>query len=185
MLETKVAKRYAKSLIGLSSENGTLDTVHADMKMFLETCDRNRDLAVLLRNPIIHTYQKLNVIRNVFESRVSKVTMSFFEIVTRKGRESNLISIAKEFIEQYKVLKGIQTAEIVSAVGLDDTLRKKVYDLLKSSTNSEIELIEKVDKNLIGGFILRVGGKQYDASIASELRKLTQAFGSNLYVAKN
>lgn len=182
MLETKVAKRYAKSLIGLAAENGTLEQVHADLKMFLETCDNNRELAVMLRNPIIHTYQKLNVMKNVFESRISKVTMSFFDIVTRKGREGNLIAIAKEFNEQYKVLKGIRTAEIVSAVGLDDTLRKKVYAMLQDDSYSQIELVEKIDKNLIGGFILRVGDKQYDASIASELRKLTQTFAKNTFV---
>jgi F-type H+-transporting ATPase subunit delta len=185
MLETKVAKRYAKSLIGLASENGSLDAVNADMKFFLSTCEQNRELGVLLRNPIVHTYQKLNVIKNVFGDKLNKVTMSFFEIVTRKGREGNLISIAKEFISQYKVLKGIQTAEIVSAVGLDDTLRQKVYDVVRNSTHSEVELIEKIDKNLIGGFILRVGDKQFDASISSELRKLTQAFSKNTYVVKN
>ena len=77
------------------------------------------------------------------------------------------------------------SAEITSAVGLDDKLRKQVYDLIRNSTNSEVELIEKIDKKLIGGFILRMDDKQYDASISSELRKLTQAFSSNPYVRKN
>ncbi len=185
MLETKVAKRYAKSLIGLSNENGTLEVVHADIKRFLEICSQNRELSVFFKNPIIHTYQKQSVLRNVFQSRMSKTTMMFFEMVTKKSRESHLISIAKEFIAQYKVLKGIQTAEIVSAVGLDDRLRKEVYTLLKNNTNSEIELIEKVDKKLIGGFVLRIGDKQYDASISTELRKLTQALSANPFVRHN
>jgi F-type H+-transporting ATPase subunit delta len=82
-------------------------------------------------------------------------------------------------------MKGIQTAEITSAAGLDESLRKKVYDLIRNSTKSEVELIEKIDNRLIGGFILRMDDKQFDASISSELRKLTQAFSSNPYVRKN
>ena len=82
-------------------------------------------------------------------------------------------------------MKGIRTAEIISAVGLDDKLRKQVYETVKNSTKSEVELIEKVDKKLIGGFILRLGDKQYDASIVSSLRKLAQSFSANPYVRKN
>ena len=111
--------------------------------------------------------------------------MTFFEIVIRKGREKYLIQIAKEFISQYKEMRKILTAEIISAVGLDDKLRQQVYDMLRKEGNSEIELIEKVDKKLIGGFVLRIGDKQYDASISSSLRKLTQSFSSNQIVKKN
>jgi F-type H+-transporting ATPase subunit delta len=93
--------------------------------------------------------------------------------------------IAKEFTRQYKEMRGIQIAIITSAVGLDDKLRKEVYDIIKKSADSEIELVEKVDKNLIGGFVLRMGDKQYDASIASDLKRLTKEFSSNPYIKKN
>ena len=185
MVDIQVAKRYAKSLIDLSKENGTLDAVSTDMKMFISVCEANRDLELMLINPIISSDKKMNVLNSIFGSHVNKLTLSFFQIVTRKGREKFLLQIAKEFVAQFKQFKNIQTAEITSAIGLDDKLRKQVYDLIRNSTNSEVELIEKVDKKLIGGFILRMDDKQYDASISSELRKLTQAFSSNPYVRKN
>ncbi len=185
MSEIKIAKRYAKSLIGLAVEKGALDVVHADMKKFLAVCDGNHDLELLLANPIVHSYKKQSIVQQVFGSHLNQMTLSFFDIVIRKSREKYLVAIAKEFIEEYKVLKGIQTAEVISAVGLDDKLRKQVYDLVKTSTRSEVELIEKVDKKLIGGFILRIGDKQYDASIVSSLRKLQQTFAFNQYVKKN
>jgi F-type H+-transporting ATPase subunit delta len=116
---------------------------------------------------------------------MNKLSISFFEIITRKGRESYLEVIAKEFTRQYKEMRGIQIAIITSAVGLDDKLRKEVYDIIKKSADSEIELVEKVDKNLIGGFVLRMGDKQYDASIASDLKRLTKEFSSNPYIKKN
>ena len=185
MSEIKIGKRYAKSLIGLAVEKGALDVVHADMKKFLAVCDGNHDLELLLANPIVHSYKKQSIVQQVFGQHLNQMTLSFFDIVIRKSREKYLVAIAKEFIEEYKVLKGIQTAEVISAVGLDDKLRKQVYEMVKTSTRSEVELIEKVDKKLIGGFILRIGDKQYDASIVSSLRKLQQAFAFNQYVKKN
>src|SRR5206468_2139380 len=98
--------------------------------------------------------------------------LAFFEIITRKGREPQLEGIAKEVVRLYKEYKGIQTAVVTSSVGLDEKLRSDVYKIISESLNSEIELVEKVDKNLIGGFVLRVGDKQFDASISSELRNL-------------
>jgi F-type H+-transporting ATPase subunit delta len=185
MIETKVAKRYAKSLIDLSNETKVLDAVNSDMKLFVSVCSKNRDLGLLLSNPIIHKDKKRAILQEIFSSKMNKLTMTFFEIVIRKGREKYLVPIANEFINQYKELKKILTAEIVSAVGLDDKLRSQVYSMLRNEVNSEVELIEKVDSKLIGGFVLRVGDKQYDASIAASLRKLTQSFSGNDYVKKN
>ncbi len=185
MLESKVAKRYAKSLLDLSRETGVLDAVGNDMKLLIAVCEQNREFTMLLDNPIINSDKKLSILKKVFEGKMNKLSLSFFNLLTTKRREPNIEAIAKEFITQYKEEKGIQTAVITSAIGLDDRLRKEVYDVIKKSANSEIELIEKVDKDLIGGFVLRMGDKRYDASISSELRRLAKEFASNPYVRKN
>lgn len=185
MIETKVAKRYARSLIGLSNEKGMMDEVNNDMKLIASAGQENRDLALLLSNPIVNSDKKLSILDKIFSGKISKLTMSFIDIVIRKGREKYLLQIATAFTDQYKVLKGILTAEIVSAVGLDEKLRKKVYELIRGGSDSEVELIEKVDPKLIGGFILRIGDKQYDASITSDIRKLAQSFSKNPYIKQN
>jgi F-type H+-transporting ATPase subunit delta len=185
MLQTKVARRYAKSLLELSREKLVMDAVAEDMRLVLRVCEQNREFTVLMHNPIVSEYIKLNILKKLFTGRISEMTLSFFKILAEKRRETHLQVIAKEFIEQYKVEKGIQTAVITSAAGLDDQLKSKVYKMIKESLKSEIELVEKVDKDLIGGFILRVGDKQYDVSIASELKRLAKEFKSNLYISKN
>lgn len=185
MVETKVAKRYAKSVFDLALEQGVLDTVNKDMQLLTAVCESNRDLTLLLGNPIIHSDKKLAVLEAVFGSHLSKLSMAFLQIITRKGREVNLPAIAKEFLSQYKRSKGIATAIVTSAIGLDERLRSEVYRIVRESVKSEVELIEKVDKRLIGGFVLRVGDKQYDASVAAELRKLTREFSANPYIRKN
>jgi len=185
MIETKVSRRYAKSLLVLANEKGALEDVNRDMKLIHAVGSENRDLELLLVSPVIQSDKKLNVLRQVFANKLNALTLAFIEIVVRKGREKYLLQIAKEFAGQYREFKGIQSAEIISAVGLDDTLRKQVYDIVKNSTKSEVELTERVDDKLIGGFILRLGDKQFDASVASSLRKLTQTFSSNPYIKKN
>ncbi len=185
MIETKVAKRYAKSLLDLSKERGVLEAVMEDMKLLASVCENNKDLSLLLGSPIINADKKLTILKKVFAGKMNTLSISFFEIITKKGRESHLEGIAKEFIRLYKEFKGIQTAIVTSAIGLDDKLRSDVFKIIKESLNSEIELLEKVDKNLIGGFVLRVGDKQYDASIQSELRQLRQELVDTSYVRKN
>jgi F-type H+-transporting ATPase subunit delta len=180
MIETKVSRRYARSLLTLATSTGVLEEVQADMKLFLSVCAQNRDLVLLFSNPIIQASKKLNILTSIFGERMNKATLAFFGIVTRKGREKFLVDIAKEFIAQYKNIKGIQTAEVISAVGLDENLRRQVYNLI-SKGKHEVELIETVDKKLIGGFILRIGDKQYDASVLTELRKLTQTLSGNSF----
>lgn len=185
MLDPVVAKRYAKSLIRLSKEMGVLDEVNADMKLFVSVCEQNRELPLLLKNPTITSLKKRTILEALFTGKMNKMSLGFFRIVAHKGREKFMYDIAKAYTEQYKVLHGIRTAEIISAAGLDDKLRSKVYEILKGINNSEVELHEKIDKDLIGGFIIRVGDKQYDASISSELRRLAREFSSNPYISLN
>lgn len=181
MISSKVSARYAKSLLELAKEQGVINDVHNDMKLLVDTCNSNRDLQVLLSNPIINADKKLDILTKVFSGKMNKWSLEFFKIITRKSREAYLYNIAKDFETQYKKYKGITTAIVTTACGLDDKLRKEVYDIVSKSANSEIELIEKTDKDLIGGFVLRVGDIQYDASIASDLRKLKKGLIDRSY----
>src|SRR5262245_23553600 len=159
MTDTKVARRYAKSLLDLAKEKGEMEAVNNDMKLLAQVCGSNHDLRLLLSSPIISSDKKHAILKRVFSGKISALSVSFFDVISKKRRESYLEGIAVEYTRLYKEYKGIQTAIVTSAVGLDDKLRAQVYKLVKESLNSEVELIEKVDKDLIGGFILRVGDK--------------------------
>jgi F-type H+-transporting ATPase subunit delta len=179
---SKVASRYAKSLFDLSIEKGSVEKVYADMKLVATTCQENHDLRVLLKSPIVKSDKKLDVFKAIFGSKVDKLTMDFINILTHKRREIYLDDIATEFVEQYKKHKNVLTAIVTTAYGLDDELRKKVLDVVKKSSNSEVELVEKIDKDLIGGFIIRVGDKQDDTSISRKLKSLYRTFNENPYI---
>lgn len=181
MVDTKVASRYAKSLIGLAQEQNLLEEVKKDMEVILHTCKTSKEFQLLLKSPIIKGDKKLAIIKEAFSGLVSNLTLSFVEILTRKGREIYLEGIASEYIRQYREIKKIVTAKVITAVPLDDTLRNKIANLVKN-TASAVEIEEKVDPSIIGGLIVTVGDKQIDASIAGKINALRKEFSKNLYV---
>ena len=167
-----VASRYAKSLLDLSVEKGQLEAVYADMLQVKGICDNSKEFITFLNSPIINSDKKISVIKAVFDGKFNLITDGFLTIVASKRRESVIPEMAASFIEQYRSHKNILTAVVTSANGLDAATKQKALDLVKSQLSGEVELVEKVDANIIGGFILKIGDKQLDKSVARQLSNL-------------
>lgn len=182
MKSTRASARYAKSLADLAAEQGVLDKVYADMILIDKTCKASRELSAFLKSPIIKTDKKQRILKEIFGRRIFKLTEMFINLLAAKRREPLLESIAESFVSQYKERKKILTAVITTADGLDEDLKKKVLQLVSSSAYSEVELIEKTNPELIGGFTLQVGDKRIDASIRKQIRKLAMSFSENPYI---
>ena len=178
MKETRIASRYAKSLLTLALEQGELENAYNDMKLVSETCDSSKDLSLLLQSPIVKPDKKTKILREIFAGWLGKLSLSFIDIIIKKRRENYLEAIAREFQNQYKSHKNILTAVVTSVVGLDDKIRSEIMKIVKDSTNAEVELVEKADKDLIGWLILRIGDKQVDASIQRKLLNLRRDFSA-------
>lgn len=177
-----VASRYAKSLIGLAVEKGQLEAVQKDMKMIHDICVSNPDFVNLLESPVIKTDKKKAIFAELFKGKISDLTFTFINIIADKRREGYIDDIAKTFEAQYKSYKNILTAVITSANGIDAATRSKVMELVKSTTSGEVELVEKTDKDLLGGFVLTIGDRQIDASVARKLNDLRKNFAENPFV---
>ncbi|WP_324672629.1 ATP synthase F1 subunit delta [Hymenobacter sp. GOD-10R] len=173
MSEQRAASRYAKSMLDLAQERGNIEQVKEDMDLFAKTLGQNRDLRLLLRNPIVKHDKKLAILRAIFGGKVSEVTEKFFTIITQHNRESALEWVATEFQSQYEALRGIQVAQVTTATPLNAILRHEVTKLVREQTGHQsVTLNEKVDPELIGGFVLRVGDRQIDDSVRSRLNRL-------------
>jgi F-type H+-transporting ATPase subunit delta len=182
MKSSRAVTRYAKSLIDLAQEQGALESVFSDMRLIHKTINENHNMYLLLKSPIVKTDKKQKILKAIFSEKISKITEGFILLLTTKRREAMMYDIAQSFVEQYKEKKKILTAVITTACGLDDDLRRKVLEIVKTSACSEVELIEKVDKEIIGGFKLQVGDKRIDASIQKQIRKLAMSFRENPYI---
>ncbi len=179
MSEIQVASRYAKSLIDLAGEQNAVEAIRKDIELFLETCRENPQLQAILKNPIISLDKKANILDGLFAGKVHEMILSYFKIVIRKGRSEILFATAKEFISQYNVLKNVVKATVTSASPLSQENIQQIEEVVKQSTKGEVILTSIVDPKLIGGFILKVGDKQFDTSISSKLNKLKKEFEQN------
>lgn len=173
MSVTKIANRYAKSLIDLSVEKKVLDEVVSDIKGFQELAG-NRDFMLFLRSPIIHSDKKISVFEELFGGKVHPELMDFFRLVVRKGRENILPEILEVVEDKYNKIKGVTKVYLTSAVALSDSDFDKISEKLKKTSlaTDQVEFIKKVDPAHIGGFIIEIGDNRYDASIAGKMNKL-------------
>jgi F-type H+-transporting ATPase subunit delta len=172
MSDFRAASRYAKSLLQLSDEQGILEKVNQDMILIDETCDANKELALVLKSPIIDHYKKSQILDKIFGKKVNPITKSFYELIGRKGREKMFHSITKEFRKQYLQLKGIEKVSVTTTFQLDDGLREQVKAIAVDISKMKPQLEESINKDIVGGFILNIGSRRIDASIKTKLRKL-------------
>jgi F-type H+-transporting ATPase subunit delta len=171
-MEHRASHRYAKALLELAQEQNVLEEVHNDMKDFAEICRQNRGLELMFKSPVVPHFRKMAVLEAIFKGKVHPVTYSIFEIITKKNREELLPEIAGSFHEQYNTFRKIQSAQITTTFPLDETLRNQFRQIVKETTGTEVELNEKVNAELIGGYVLQIGDRQIDESVKTQLRKL-------------
>ncbi|MFT7614254.1 MAG: F-type H+-transporting ATPase subunit delta [Parvicellaceae bacterium] len=178
----RAASRYAKSLIELSQEKGQLDTVYADMELVSNTIDASHELKRLLKSPIIKGDKKFTVLDKIFASQTGEITSNLISLLTKKKREELLQFIAIDFIAKYKEMKGLVVANVTTAVALNDDTKANVLALIKKHVAGEIELVETINPDLIGGFVVRIGDKMIDASILKKINDLKkELLGSSSY----
>lgn len=184
MAESKVTSRYARSLVDLALEKGVLEEVNKDMHLFHDTLKANPQLKAVLANPVIDGSDKKGILRKLFGGKVNALSLSFYEIMISKGRDALLYDTSRQFFEQYNALKGIVKASITSAAGLTDQQLKQVREIVGEIVPGEVQLENRIDPSLIGGFVLKIGDKQYDTSISRKLRGLKQELTSRFYESK-
>jgi len=180
----RIASRYAKSLLDLCIEKGQLDAAHADMVMLKGIMDESRDLRLMLSSPVVKADKKVDILQKLFDGKLNAITMAFITLLTRKSREGYLPEIVTSFLNQLRMHQGITVAEVTSAVALDAGSRAKMMESATKMAGGQVELVEKVDATLIGGFILKVGDKQIDSAIANRIKALKREFAENPYIAE-
>lgn len=183
MNNPRLASRYAKSLVDLATEQNQLSAAYTDMKLVQSICKSNPDFVALLVSPIIKADKKDKIIQSILTGKISALTSTFVDLLVRKGRESNLPEIASAFINQYNAINNIHKVKITTAVPMSDELQKAIVAKVKSSTSLEnIEMETAVKDELIGGFVLEMGGNLVDASILRDLKDVKKQFLNNDYL---
>jgi F-type H+-transporting ATPase subunit delta len=171
MNESKISVRYARALFESALEKKMLDTVYDDMR-FVSEVSASVEMKDILRNPVIPSSRKHAIFKSVFGNNVSSLTMGMINLVVRNGRENYIPSIARAFRRDTLKYRGITEAVLTTAVKVAPGIKEQIAGLISKVSGTKVEMKEVIDKNIIGGFILKIDDSYLDASIRNKLNRI-------------
>ncbi len=172
MNESKISVRYAKALFLLGKEKNVLGTIVSDMKLVGELCSTVKDFWLMVESPIIKTSQKRKTVKTVLADKVDAISLNFLDMVFENRREIFIKDMVRNFLDLCRKDEGVVSAKLTTAGEIDKEGKTNLSEMLKKAFDSKIELEEVLDKDIIGGFILRVDDQELDASVSAQLSQI-------------
>lgn len=179
MNESRAAARYAKAILDFAIEKKKTDVVEEDMRSIVATMGASLELREMLGSPVLKGESKKKALMAIFKGSHA-ITEGLIDLLIQNRRISLLNEVALKYIILNEDLRGEGVAYVTTAVPLSGELEKKVLSKVSSITGNKIILKNEIDKSIIGGFILRVGDLQYDASIANKLNTIKREFTKSI-----
>jgi len=179
----RAALRYAKAILSLAQDKNVTEEVNRDMNLIAKTVASSEDLQSVLKSSSVNPNSKKEILREVFAG-INGVTLGMFDVLTENKRLELLSLVSKNYNLLFNQLNNIQIAKVTTAVPLTPSLEAKIQAKVKELTGNEAQIQNLVDESILGGFILRVGDLQYNASLASQLRNLKRQFKNDAYISK-
>ena len=171
MASTRAAIRYAKAILDLANSKGVAEIVNNDMKSIALAIGTNIELSTFILNPTTKVEIKESALLEVF-ANTNGVTKGLFHLLFENKRFEILEAIALEYNKLFDQSNGIEVAKVTTAIPMDATLEAKVLAKIATLSDKKITIENIVDPAIIGGFILRIGDQQYNASVANRLQVL-------------
>ena len=171
MASTRAAIRYAKAILDLANSKGVAEAVNNDMKSIASTIESNLELSTFIQNPTTKVEVKESALLEVF-ANVNGVTKGLFHLLFENKRFEILEGIALEYKRLFDESNGVEVAKVTTAIPMDAALEAKVLAKVSTLSDKKITIENIVDPSIIGGFILRIGDQQYNASVANRLQVL-------------
>jgi len=175
MSGSRAAIRYAKAILSLAQDQKAVEAVNNDMKAITESIAKSSDLNQMLQSPVVKSSDKKAVLKAIFKD-ANSITIKVIDTLVFNKRLPLLNDVANNYVRLYDELRGSQVALVTTAVSLTDELKTKVLAKVKELTGKDAELVNSIDESILGGFILRVGDIQYNASISNKLDKIKREF---------
>ena len=168
-----VSDRYASALYDLAAEKKLVDAVLEDLSNLKLILNDNKELSLVIKSPLITSNDKLNIFENLLKKiNANELTTTFIKVIEKNKRFSNLASIITQFININSQKRGDILADVTSADELNDDQKNNITNQLKSILGDKLSLSFDVDKNIMGGLIVKVGSKMIDTSLANKINKL-------------
>jgi F-type H+-transporting ATPase subunit delta len=176
MASSKVAVRYARSFLDTAIEKNVLSKVSQDFELLLIALNNSVELRRAVKSPIIKNETKQSFIEEIFGKVISKDSMSFVNFVITKERENILVDIIEKFISLKDEYLGIVKVDVISAFDFTTVQKTELQQKFETYLNKKVRFSYKIDKNIIGGFVAKVGDTVYNASVFHQLGLLKKQF---------
>ena len=173
-MDSLIRVRYAKAFFQSAKEKKLLGELKTDIENILSICNNSPEFIGLLNSPVVKTRQKSELISQIFKSQVNELTLKFLILITENKREAEIPGICRNFLEMTRKDQNIKTATLITADEISIETTEKIRKIVEKETGASIELSSRINPDLIGGLILRIDDKQYDSSVASQLKKIRQ-----------
>ncbi|WP_139957470.1 ATP synthase F1 subunit delta [Flavicella sediminum] len=184
MKGTRAALRYGKAILSLAKESNKEEDVNKSMLLIAETIDESKELAAVLNSPVIKAEDKIKALTAIFSDTIDQITLGVISLLGENKRLPLLSLVAKQFSILFDHDKLVDVAKVTTAVPLTKELKAKVLAKIEQLTGNKASVENEVNPDILGGFILRVGDIQYDASISNNLNELRRQFDNGHFVAK-
>ncbi len=175
MDQSAITVRYAKAFFETAKEKNLLNQLKADIESILEVCTESADFILLLESPVVKTSKKAALLKTIFEGKVHGLSLNFLLLITKNKREDHIPGICRNFLDLTRKDQNIKSAILTTASEVSADIINKIQDLLSKELDATIELSSKVNPEILGGLVLRLDDKQYDASVATQLKKIKQS----------
>jgi F-type H+-transporting ATPase subunit delta len=183
MNDSKISVRYSRALFQLALEKKILDKVNHDMVFIMEVC-KMPETREFLKSPIIVPSKKEDVLHKIFSGSVETITLSLIDLVVKNGRESFLPAIARVFIHETLKYNDITVSVLTTAVKVDEKVKNQITSLISNVFKTKVQMEERIDEEIIGGFILRVDDNYIDASVKNKIRKLRKEIKGSVIISE-
>lgn len=181
MKRTKLAARYAKALFEFAGELDKVEEISRDVFLVDDTFDNNPELRFTINSPIVRSEKKSAILRALFENRISEPTFRYLMLILHKGRELQLDTICSEYVKLYKASKNIVTLDVYTAQPMGSVAMEKLKAKVAGKTGAQIEAVEHVAPELIGGLVIKYDDYMLDASILHSINKLKRELTDKTY----
>ncbi|WCK54346.1 F0F1 ATP synthase subunit delta [Aneurinibacillus sp. Ricciae_BoGa-3] len=169
-----VAKRYARALFDVVNEHGTLEATEQELVQINGIIRENTEFENLLTHPKISVDEKKNLINQLFQGKVSDITLNFVNLLIERGREHELGQVTATFTELSNETRGLADAIVTTAKPLTEEEIKQLADSFGQKLNKTLRVTTVVDPTILGGVVVRIGNRLYDGSIKGKLDRFTQ-----------
>ncbi|MBQ8223271.1 MAG: ATP synthase F1 subunit delta [Bacteroidales bacterium] len=184
MKSSLLVYRYAKAFLDLAIQRELVDESLNDLLLVKTTIEGDNELLTLIHQPLVSKERKISILSKIFENKVESITIDFLRLIIEKNRDAIITEVYDKYYELYHDYKKIALVTIITAVNLDETTTDRIVNILKHKIvkMDSIKVTNVIDKNIIGGFIVKYKDYVYDASVTNTMKRLHSIFEENLYI---